>query len=214
MQRTRWDILQILKKRGKASLEELAKEIGLVPVTVRSHLSVLERDHLVTSEEVRGRVGRPHFVYSLTDNAQELFPKNYHVLAERVLRAILEMDGPEKLERVFQTVSDNWASERAPRMAGKTAEERVQEMAQIRTEEGALAECDRVNGEFMLRQYNCPAIRVAGQQPLVCRAELDYLRKLLGMDVERVSSIATGDGSCNYVIRPTKRPDSGSDKVA
>ncbi|HEX2922718.1 MAG TPA: winged helix-turn-helix transcriptional regulator, partial [Chloroflexota bacterium] len=85
MQRTRRQILDILKRRGRATLEELSKEVALSPVTVRVHLSVLQRDDLVSVEEVRGKVGRPYFVYSLTEDAEELFPKRYHALANRLL---------------------------------------------------------------------------------------------------------------------------------
>src|SRR5262245_24085541 len=67
MQRTRRQILNILKHRGKATVDELASEILLSSVTVRAHLAILDREGLVTFEEVRGAVGRPYYAYSLTD---------------------------------------------------------------------------------------------------------------------------------------------------
>src|SRR3990172_8819772 len=102
MQRTRRQILDILKRRGKASLEELATAVELVPVTVRAHLSVLERDDLVQAEETRGRIGRPYFVYSLTPEAQELFPRSYHALSDRLLSALQEVYGPTGVKRVLE----------------------------------------------------------------------------------------------------------------
>src|SRR5512140_657216 len=88
VQRTRREILNILKRKGRATLDELAQGVGLVPVTVRAHLNVLERDDLVKYEEVRGKVGRPYYVYSLTEEADALFPKTYHTLANRVLDSL------------------------------------------------------------------------------------------------------------------------------
>ena len=78
--------METLKTRGPSTLDELARSIGLVAPTVRVHLSVLQWDNLVTAEEVRGRVGRPHFLYSLTDDALDLdLARQHGSRPERVL---------------------------------------------------------------------------------------------------------------------------------
>lgn len=200
MQKTRREILDILKRKGTATLDELAREIGLSAVTIRAHLSVLERDDLVASDEVRGRVGRPHFVYSLTPRAQEQFPVSYHLVAHRFLEAFMTVAGPEQMQRVVQQVADSWAAERAGRVTGRELEQRVAEVVEIRNEEGAMAEWERVDGAILIHQYNCPASQIASGHPEVCQAEQEYLSRLLGRVVERQVETRGMERKCSYRV--------------
>lgn len=202
MQKTRRQILDLLKLRGSATLEELAREIGLSPVTIRSHLSILERDDLIASEEVRGKVGRPHFVYSLAEGAEEQFPVAYHLIAHRFLEGFRGVATPEQMSRVVDLVAERWAAEKAGRLLGKGLEERVAEVSRIRTEEGAWTEWERCNGGYLLYQHHCPASRIAQRNPEVCLAELKYLRRMLGVSVEREGSFHDGLRKCSYRITP------------
>lgn len=201
MQRTRRQILDILKKCGRATLEELSREVGLSPVTVRVHLSVLQRDDLVNVEEVRGRVGRPYFVYSLTEEAEELFPKRYHILANRLLDGLHEALPAEARQALLSQVAEKWAGERSHRLAGKGLAEKVAEIAQIRTEEGAIADWEKVEEGYLLRQYNCPNLLVCRVHSLVCDLEEDYITRMLGAAVTRGGCIGRGDRVCSYLVR-------------
>lgn len=201
MQRTRREILNILKRRGRATLEELANGVGLVPVTVRAHLNVLERDDLVKYEEVRGRVGRPYYVYSLTTEAEAFFPKSYHVVVNRVLDSLAAVSGADGLNRVAEHMAQAWAEERKSRVAGKSLQERVMEVARIRSEEGAWAEVEETEDGYTIVQYNCPCPQVASRHPEVtCAAELTYLRLLLGPRVQRVEWSQDGSRVCRYHV--------------
>ena len=202
MQKTRRQILDLLKVKGGATLDELASEIGLSPVTIRSHLSVLERDDLITSEEVRGKVGRPHFVYALASGAEEEFPRAYHEVARRFLEGFKSVAGPDQMALLVQVVAERWAAEKAGRLKDKGLEARLAEVARIRSEEGAMAEWEPCAGGFRLRQHHCPASRLAAFGPEVCEVELKYLRQMLGVSVERESSRQQGDGKCIYRITP------------
>ncbi len=200
VQKTRRQILDLLKLRGKATLDDLAKEIGLSPVTIRSHLSVLERDDLITSEEVRGKVGRPHFVYSLAEGAEEEFPRAYHEVARRFMEGFRSVASPEQMAALIELVADRWATEKAGRLNGKGLESRIAEVARIRSEEGAMAEWEKCDGGYRLRQHHCPASRIAGLSAEVCLVELKYLERLLGVPVEREGSGRHGEGKCSYRI--------------
>lgn len=215
MQRTRREILNILKRKGRATLEELASGVGLVPVTVRAHLNVLERDDLVQYEEVRGRVGRPYYVYSLTDEADALFPKNYHVVTNRVLDSLASASGPEAMGKLADDIAESWADEKRARLAGKSFDERVAEVAAIRTEEGAWAEAQKTEDGYVLVQYNCPCPQVASRHSeITCAAELAYMRKLLGPGVERIQWSQRGARNCQYRIPARPDPDATEDLAA
>ena len=205
MQRTRRAILDILKQRQRATLEELTHEVGLASMTVRGHLSVLERDGLIAFEEERGKVGRPRFVYSLTERGQEEFPKNYHVLCNRVLDVLGSLSSPPTPGGIVERLADRWAQDYEGRVAGKSLDEKVQIIAAIRSEEGAMACCEKADDGYLLHQRHCPASCVAARHPdVICAAEMAFIKRLLGASVERVKWVQRGDTTCSYRIRPLR----------
>ncbi len=206
MQKTRRTILEFLKQRGRATLEELAGEARVASMSARGHLSVLERDGLVTYDEVRGKVGRPRFVYSLTDLGQDQFPKSYHVLCNRVLEAATTSSADAASE-LASRIAQAWADDHRGRVAGQSFAEKVRTLGAIRTEEGAMASVEPTEDGFLLVQHHCPASCVAARFPhVICTAEMGYIRRLLDATVERVTWAQNGDGTCSYRIRPSK-PD-------
>ena len=201
MHKSRAEILNILKRRDEATLEELAAELRLAPITVRSHVAVLQRDGLVAVKEVRGRVGRPHYVFTLTEQAHDLFPQSYDVLANRLLEAVEAAEGLEGVARLLARLAERWAAERAPQVATRSLAERVAAVTRLRDEEGAMARWEAFDGGYLLYQGNCPTYRVARRYPQVCRAELTYLTILLDAEVVRLECQLDGRGQCTYLIR-------------
>jgi DeoR family suf operon transcriptional repressor len=74
MSTTRDLVLKTLLTRQRCTVNELAEAVGINPISVRHHVTRLEADGLVTSEEVRHGVGRPRRLYFLTENGMEQFP--------------------------------------------------------------------------------------------------------------------------------------------
>jgi predicted ArsR family transcriptional regulator len=216
VQRTRWQILETLKKRGPSTLDELARSIGLVAPTVRVHLSVLQRDNLVTADEVRGKVGRPHFLYSLTEDALELFPRHYDRLARSILAELRESYGSEKVAEILMRMTERWVEELAPRLEGKSLSDRVAVVAEARREEGAMAEWSEAGGGYVFAQYNCPSLRVAQSHPELCRAEEHFLRLALRADIKRRACVLSDARCCAFLVtepEPKGATDLGPDPV-
>lgn len=200
MQRSRWQILEILKRKNKATLDELAKELGLVPVTVRAHLSVLQREDLVAAEEVRGKVGRPFYVYYLSEEAERLFPKRYHSLASLILESLEASDGKAKLEHLFQRISDSLVETYKDRANGKSLEARVIEAVRILNQDGAMAEWEKTEEGFSVWEHNCPFFLVAQRHPGVCSIDQLFLTKFLKAEVEAIHRIIDGHPRCAYRV--------------
>jgi predicted ArsR family transcriptional regulator len=58
-----------------------------------------------------------------------------------------------------------------------------------------------------LCQHHCPIAHVAAEFPQLCEAETEALSKVLGTHVQRLATIAHGDGVCTTFIpkaQPTK----------
>ncbi|MDP2726654.1 MAG: ArsR family transcriptional regulator [Dehalococcoidia bacterium] len=200
MQRSRWQILEFLKRKNKATLDDLAKDLGLVPVTVRAHLSVLQREDLVAAEEVRGKVGRPFYVYFLTEEAERLFPKKYHALASLIIESLESSDGETKLDHLFQRISDVKAADYKDRLVGKDLQAKVAEAVRIMNQEGGMAEWEKTEDGFTIWEHNCPFFLVAQRHPKVCLIDHLFLRKLLETEVEAIHRIIDGHPRCAYHI--------------
>jgi predicted ArsR family transcriptional regulator len=188
---TRTQILVYLKRRGRASVRELAAELGVTPMAVRRHLLQLENAHWVTPKLERRARGRPAYVYLLTPDGDSQFPRSYDQLALDLLR--------ELRHRKVQLVERH-----APRFQGRTSlEERVAEMAQILTEAGYMADWRKVDDQtYTISEHNCAVFEAAKECPSVCACELSMMRTLVGAHIKRTDHMVRGNCQCLYVIKP------------
>jgi predicted ArsR family transcriptional regulator len=203
LQDTRRKILELLKKKGAQTVQALSRALGITSMGVRQQLNALERDGLIQYRiEPRG-LGRPRHVYTLTGVGDELFPRTYPQFAGSVLETVKLLDGDEGIERIFAKRTDLVQKQYERRMAGKDLERQVQELAQIRTEEGYMAEWEKVNKDtFLLRENNCAICQIAQQCMQACSYELALFQRVLpGANVSRESHILQGDSACTYRIR-------------
>jgi predicted ArsR family transcriptional regulator len=203
LQDTRRKILDLLKKKGPQTVQALGRTLGITSMGVRQQLNALERDGLIQYRvEARG-LGRPGYVYMLTGLGDELFPRTYPQFAGSVLETVKLLDGEEGIERIFAKRTDLVQKQYEKRMAGKDLERQVQELAQIRTEEGYMAEWEKVNKDtFLLRENNCAICQIAQQCMQACSYELTLFQRVLPeANVSRESHIIQGDRACTYRIR-------------
>jgi len=202
MQATRRQILMTLKTRGGMTADELSQVLGITAMGVRRHLMALERDGLVAYDTVQRGVGRPSYVYHLTELADELFPKNYDRLAKELLEIIEALDGEEKVEQLFAIRMQRLVEIYKPRLAGKDLAKQVEELARIQNENGYLAEWEQLDeNTFVLSQYNCTISEVAKQCPYACDYEMRLYQELLPeAEVTRIRHATNGEVGCHYQI--------------
>ncbi|WP_020616967.1 helix-turn-helix transcriptional regulator [Paenibacillus daejeonensis] len=206
---TRQTILTLLKTKGPSHAGFLAKSLGITEMGVRRHLNTLEKDGFVKLSVVRQPMGRPSHVYALTESSAGLFPSNYHTLTLDLLE---ELDDPESgeplIDYVFEGRKRKLLDRYGPRMAGKSLQERVNELADIQNSGGYMVEVESGrNSAFVFNEYNCPIARVADRYQQACRCELELFKQLLAADVERTECLAKGGSKCSYRIEGPARKD-------
>lgn len=201
MQSTRWGILEILKRKGQSSVDDLATALELTPMGIRQHLMILQRDGLVEANEVRRKTGRPHYVFTLTENADELFPRNYNTLLDMLIAEIKADLGTAELERLFGKLADRVIEATKNRVAGKDFEDRVVETAKILEEHGSLSEWSKTNGGYFIKEFNCPYHTVAHKHPELCAISKRIISHLVGADAERTECLLNGSISCTYLVK-------------
>jgi predicted ArsR family transcriptional regulator len=207
IQDTRWGILQHIRENGQASAQDLSKVLGMSAVSIHYHLNVLQREGLVEPQAVRRNVGRPHYVYSLRDNARELFPQSYHRLADRLLDTLKTRLSEREIAEVFTRIAQDIAAEHLPALDGKTLAQKVEALIELLGEEGFLARVERVGDQFKLTQYGCPYYYVVERHPEVCQLDLNLISATLLTPVEREGCVLHGDDVCTFVVQAESKTE-------
>ena len=198
-----------IKRSGGSTVDALATALGLARMTVRQHLTVLERDGMVVSREERRRTGRPHFLFTLSDRGQELFPKRYDRLADLALQEVAFLDAediaglnPEQKKRLLLSkMAERVYLQHQTRVQGKSLPERVATVTKILEEEGGLAEWRVEAQQYEIVDYNCVYRRVVNSHDDLCQWHLTLLSRLLGHDVECTQFQSRGAECCRFVVR-------------
>ena len=189
---TRERILAILRRQDGVGIEELASEIGLAGATVRRHLDVLLRDGHVAVEQVRGRTGRPRYVFSLTDLGAQQFPHHYVRLTHRFLEEIVSLDAGETEGKdgralaglLFDRMADRLVAEYGPRIRGSDLVERARTAAGMLADEGIAFEVSvRADGAVDMVGRGCPCARIERDERdsgAGCEHDRRLLERLIG----------------------------------
>jgi predicted ArsR family transcriptional regulator len=209
--RTRDRVGRLLLERGAATATELGVALGLSPAGIRRHLEAMLADGLVQARErtvrgPRGR-GRPAKVFTLTDAAREAFPHTYDGLATAALRWIAVTSGPQAVAEFAQTQVSGLEERCRAAMAeaGDDPLARAEALAEALTAEGYAAGASTIASGGQLCQHHCPVAHVAAEFPQLCEAETQVISRLVGTHVQRLATIANGDGVCTTHI-PSMKP--------
>ena len=180
---TRGQIVKLLR-RSNRTVEDLARALDLTDNGVRAHLAVLERDGIVRQ---RGSVrrssggGKPAYVYELTREAEDLFPKAYEPTLSRLLDVLSDQLGSEESEALLRSVGRRLAEEHTTRADGTHA--RLEAAVEVLNELGGLAELEERNDTVVIRGYSCPLAGVTPDHPEVCRMAEALVGEVAGVSV-------------------------------
>jgi predicted ArsR family transcriptional regulator len=204
--KTRSAILRVLKTEGPLDAARLAKRLGLTAMAVRQHLYTLQDEKFVTTQERPARVGRPAKYWTLTPAANQFFPDAYAELNVALIDALGQAFGDCGIQRVLEARGARQQIEYERRIPRSTSlEEKLRQLARVRTEEGYMAEVKREGSTaFLFVENHCPICAAATVCRGFCETELDLFRAVLGPDVavERVEHIISGARRCAYRITP------------
>jgi predicted ArsR family transcriptional regulator len=180
---TRGQIVTLLR-RSNRTVEDLARALDLTDNGVRAHLAVLERDGIVRQ---RGSVrrssggGKPAYVYELTQEGEDLFPKAYEPTLRRLLDILSDQLGPEESEALLRSVGRRLADEHTTR--ADSAHARLEAAVEVLNELGGLAELEERNDTVVIRGYSCPLAGVTPDHPEVCRMAESLVGEVAGVPV-------------------------------
>jgi predicted ArsR family transcriptional regulator len=203
MHSTKTEILTLLKRNDGASVDEISSTLGLAPMTVRQHLTALERDALVLGQEVRRPTGRPHLRFRLTDDGHRRLSDGYDRLLSLLVAAAGQLNGssPDAVRRqLFRCAAEALAVRHRPEFEALHGAERMDRVVAVLRAHGGFAEYHEIGGTLELRDFNCVfRATVASDGP--CEWHEPFLRIALGDPVEAAPE--PGDicaACCRYTV--------------
>ena len=215
--RTRQRVTALLLENGPQTAAGLAADLGISPAAVRRHLDALVAagrvEERTTPDPNRGR-GRPARHFRLTDAGRATFPHAYDDLALTALRYVAAAGGPDAVRRVAEQqlagLEERASTAVARATAGEGPADRAQALAAALTAEGYAATASAIRSGGQLCQHHCPVAHVAAEFPQLCEAETAVIGRLVGTHVQRLATIAHGDGICTTHIPGPLQPGNRS----
>jgi DeoR family transcriptional regulator, suf operon transcriptional repressor len=201
MKSTRERILQTLLRQPRRTINELAVAVGINPISVRHHLTNLQVEGLVGTDEERHGVGRPRLVYFLTEEGMERFPTRYLRLTTRLLAQMKESMPAPMVSKLFAEMADGLADEFASQMKGLDMEERLDLAKTLMSEEGFTIEWEKIGGQYQIHEISCPYLQVGQSHPEVCTVDQTLISRMLAVPAEKVQCVLKGDAHCTYVVQ-------------
>jgi predicted ArsR family transcriptional regulator len=202
MKSTRDRILQTLLHQPRTTINSLAEAVGINPISVRHHLTNLQVEGLVSTEEERHGVGRPRLVYFLTEAGTERFPTRYLRLTSRLLDQLKSTMPEPMVHKLFSQMASDMAEDYTDQLKGLNMEERLNLTQTLLAEEGFSVEWEKTGSKYQIHEITCPYLRIGKTHPEVCTVDQILISKMLAVPAEKVQCILSGDAHCTYVIEP------------
>ena len=214
---TRARIARLILENGPVTAAGLSTRLSLTPAAVRRHLDNLLADGLIETRTARrpanrGR-GRPAKLFAITDVGRSAFGHAYDDLATSALRFLADVAGPGAVAEFARRQVADLERRYGPVVQGAAAADRVAALAEALSADGYAASASVAPGPGaspdpgpgagrgeQLCQHHCPVAHVAAEFPQLCEAETEAFARLLGTPVQRLATIAHGDGVCTTHI--------------
>ena len=204
-------LLFLLKTRGPQTAADLGTRLQITPEAARQQLLRLSAEGMVdTKSEVRG-VGRPAQVYHLAPAAQRRFPDTHAELTAQLIGEIREVLGEDAMEKLIQVRETGTRKRYDALLSGeKSLARKIARLAEIRNNEGYMANWEKEKGEsYLLVENHCPICAAASACSGFCRSEKAIFEHVLGnVRVERVEHLLAGARRCAYRIS-SRQPKAG-----
>jgi predicted ArsR family transcriptional regulator len=202
MKSTKDKILQTLLRHPKTTINDIAEAVGINPISVRHHLSNLEKEGLIEAEEERHGVGRPRLAYSLTQDGMEKFPTKYLQLTTRLLAQMKESMPALAVEKLFSQVAEEMASEYSEQVQNMGMEERLEFVKEMLGREGFTVEWEKNGNDYQIHEITCPYLQIGIEHPEVCTVDQTLISKMLALPASKIQCILDGSAHCTYVVHP------------
>jgi predicted ArsR family transcriptional regulator len=206
---TRRAIVRLLLESGSITVSEIGDRLGLAAAGVRRHLDALieagDAESVAAAAWQQVGRGRPAKRFRLTAAGRAKLDHAYDDLAAAAMRQLREIGGEDAVQTFARRRIDAILADVQPAASAEDAdvEAAAERVAGALTNAGYVATTTRVGGPIhgvQICQHHCPVAHVAAEFPQLCEAETAVIGRLVGTHVQRLATIAHGDGICTTHI--------------
>ncbi|EMN4130738.1 helix-turn-helix transcriptional regulator [Providencia vermicola] len=201
-------VLFCIKTKAPISTAVIAKDLAMTGEAVRQHLQKLLSLGLVEGGQCTSQTGagRPRQNWVLTELGHQRFPDTHAQLTLQLIDSVKSIFGNEGLEKLISQRESAIKTKYLSRCAQRPFIERLQALADIRSEEGYMARIEQEGDSWLLIENHCPICAAATVCQNFCRSELQLFREIMGDEVtiEREQYLLNGGGRCVYRIQKIK----------
>jgi predicted ArsR family transcriptional regulator len=186
MRSTREAVLLAIRAQGKCTVKELAQAVGISPVSVRHHLTRLQVDGMIASEEVRQGVGRPHHAFSLTSKALEMFPTRFFRLTNLLMDEIKANMSPEQVDVLLSRIAKSIVDDYKENFENLPIEAGLPHLMELLSKEGFETRINLHQNQIIIQMLNCPYTHLPLDHPELCKIERTIIALALSLPEELV----------------------------
>ena len=197
---TREKVLYTILTKQQCTINELADEVDINPISVRHHITKLQAEGLVASEEERHGVGRPRRLYFLTERGLEQFPSRYLRLTLRLLEQLKGSMPEPMVNELFSQMAKDIATDFNAKTDSMSMEEKLDTVTSLLNQEGFTVEWEKEEDKYLIREVSCPYFHIGQNHPEVCAVDQTLISTVLDVPTEKVKCLLNGDAHCTYVV--------------
>ena len=198
MKNTKESILEQLLLLQNTTISQLSEILAISEISVRHHLMSLEAEGIIASSEERHGVGRPRFVFHMTEKGFQNAPTNYLKLSDQALTTMEHFLGKDKLLELFKQIGRDLAETVASSVSSQDPEEKLEQFASHLTQDGFIFSWTRSNEKYTLTTHHCPFHYLGQNHPEVCTINHALLESLIKHPISHDTSMLRGDVACTY----------------
>lgn len=198
-------LLDIIRRRGPLTVDEMAAETGVTGTAVRNRLTRLLGSGLVERHARQDGRGRPKHVYQASVEAHRKLGQNYADLAVALWEEMMTTVEDRKLRRaLFTRITERLAELYRSQVKGEGWEGRLTQLSGLLQVRGVEAEVAREGDDrpAFLRQHSCPYYELAELDRAICALERKMFEKVLGKGLTLSQCRLDGDRSCDFQAKP------------
>lgn len=198
MKSTKDRILSQILLLQSTTISQLSKLLGISEISVRHHLMRLESEGTITSSEERHGVGRPRFIYRMTEKGFQTAPNDYHKLSDQVLTTIERFLGTDPIQELYKQIGGDLAQGYELSLTPQDHDQNLKQIASQLIQDGFVFSWTRSSEKFTLTMHHCPFHYLGQNHPEVCCITHALLESLLCQPVSHDTCIQRGDAACTY----------------
>lgn len=207
---SRQKLLRVLLQAPQGStVGQICDALRVTHNAVRQHLAALVSMGLVAHGHSRATGGRPQACYLLTAAGRDLFPRNYDLIAGKVIEHLLVSDGPAQVQALLGAMGRELGSAAAAATAvgggddGDDGDDAVAiSLADQLEALGYEAQAVRHGDELQVEAYNCVFHALAQRHPEVCHFDLAFMQAASGRPIQHMECLVRGGRACRFRIGP------------